>query len=128
MRIIGPNCMGAIHPATHVNATFAGGMPATGKLAVISQSGAICAAILDRAAAGHLGFSHFVSIGSMLDVDFGDLVDYLGNDGSVRAILLYMENLTNPRKFMSATRSVSRIKPIIVLKAGKSKAGAKAVV
>ncbi|WP_448871802.1 bifunctional acetate--CoA ligase family protein/GNAT family N-acetyltransferase [Desulfobulbus propionicus] len=126
MRIIGPNCMGAIHPATHVNATFAGGMPATGNLAVISQSGAICAAILDRAAAGHIGFSHFVSIGSMLDVDFGDLVDYLGNDGSVKAILLYMENLSNPRKFMSAARSVSRIKPIIVLKAGKSKAGAKA--
>ncbi|MGD9948057.1 MAG: acetate--CoA ligase family protein, partial [Desulfobulbus sp.] len=126
MRIIGPNCMGAIHPATHVNATFAGGMPEKGKLAVISQSGAICAAILDRAAAGHIGFSHFVSIGSMLDVDFGDLIDYLGNDGSVRAILLYMENLTNPRKFMSAARSVSRIKPIIVLKAGKSKAGAKA--
>lgn len=66
MRIIGPNCMGAIRPATHVNATFAGGMPATGTLAVISQSGAICAAILDRAAAGHIGFSHFVSIGSML--------------------------------------------------------------
>ncbi len=126
MRIIGPNCMGAIHPATHVNATFAGGMPETGKLAVISQSGAICASILDRAAAGHLGFSHFVSIGSMLDVDFGELIDYLGNDGSVRAILLYMENLTNPRKFMSAARSVSRIKPIIVLKAGKSTAGAKA--
>jgi acetyltransferase len=126
MRIIGPNCMGAIHPATHVNATFAGGMPATGKLAVISQSGAICAAILDRAAEGHMGFSHFVSIGSMLDVDFGDLIDYLGNDGTVRAILLYMENLTNPRKFMSAARSVSRIKPIIVLKSGKSDAGAKA--
>nr|WP_320012965.1 GNAT family N-acetyltransferase [uncultured Desulfobulbus sp.] len=126
MRIIGPNCMGAMHPATFVNATFAGGMPATGNLAVISQSGAICAAILDRAAAGHLGFSHFVSIGSMLDVDFGDLIDYLGNDGSVRAILLYMENLTNPRKFISAARSVSRIKPIIVLKSGRSDAGAKA--
>lgn len=126
MRIIGPNCMGAIRPATHVNATFAGGMPATGNLAVISQSGAICAAILDRAAAGHIGFSHFVSIGSMLDVDFGDLIDYLGNDGTVKAILLYMENLTNPRKFMSAARSVSRIKPIIVLKSGKTPTGAKA--
>ncbi|MGE4560458.1 MAG: GNAT family N-acetyltransferase [Desulfobulbus sp.] len=126
MRIIGPNCMGAMHPATHVNVTFAGGMPDKGNLAVISQSGAICAAILDRAAAGHVGFSHFVSIGSMLDVDFGDLIDYLGNDGSVKAILLYMENLTNPRKFMSAARSVSRIKPIIVLKSGKSRAGARA--
>lgn len=126
MRIIGPNCMGVIRPSKNLNATFAGGMPAKGTLAVISQSGAICAAILDRAAEENMGFSHFVSIGSMLDVDFGDLIDYLGNDGSVKAILLYMENLTNPRKFMSAARSVSRIKPIIVLKAGKSKAGARA--
>ena len=126
MRIIGPNCMGVIRPAKNLNATFAGGMPAKGSLAVISQSGAICAAILDRAAEENMGFSHFVSIGSMLDVDFGDLIDYLGNDGSVKAILLYMENLSNPRKFMSAARSVSRIKPIIVLKAGKSKAGARA--
>ena len=126
MRIIGPNCMGLIRPAKNLNATFAGGMPARGGLAVISQSGAICAAILDRAAAENMGFSHFVSVGSMLDVDFGDLIDYLGNDGSVKAILLYMENLTNPRKFMSAARAVSRIKPIIVLKAGRSKAGAHA--
>ncbi|ADW18264.1 CoA-binding domain protein [Desulfobulbus propionicus DSM 2032] len=126
MRIIGPNCMGVIRPNKNLNATFAGGMPAKGSLAVISQSGAICAAILDRAAEEHMGFSHFVSIGSMLDVDFGDMIDYLGNDGSVKAILLYMENLTNPRKFMSAARSVSRIKPIIVLKAGKSQAGARA--
>ena len=126
MRIIGPNCMGVIRPAKKLNATFAGDMPATGSLAVISQSGAICAAILDRAAEENMGFSHFVSIGSMLDVDFGDLIDYLGNDGTVKAILLYMENLTNPRKFMSAARAVSRIKPIIVLKAGRSKAGAHA--
>lgn len=126
MRIIGPNCMGVIRPGKNLNATFAGGMPAKGTLAVISQSGAICSSILDRAALENTGFSHFVSIGSMLDVDFGDMIDYLGNDGSVKAILLYMENLTNPRKFMSAARSVSRIKPIIVLKAGKSKAGARA--
>lgn len=126
MRIIGPNCMGVIRPGKNLNATFAGGMPAKGILAVISQSGAICAAILDRATLDNTGFSHFVSIGSMLDVDFGDMIDYLGNDGSVKAILLYMENLTNPRKFMSAARAVSRIKPIIVLKAGKSQAGARA--
>jgi len=126
MRIIGPNCMGVIRPGKNLNATFAGGMPAKGTLAVISQSGAICSSILDRAALENTGFSHFVSIGSMLDVDFGDMIDYLGNDGSVKAILLYMENLTNPRKFMSAARSVSRIKPIIVLKTGKSKAGARA--
>lgn len=126
MRIVGPNCMGTIHTSSHVNATFVGGMPPVGNLAVISQSGAICAAILDRAVSGVIGFSHFVSTGSMLDVDFGDLIDYLGNDGSVKAILIFMENLTNPRKFMSAARSVSRIKPIIVLKAGASETGAKA--
>ncbi|MCL2459279.1 MAG: GNAT family N-acetyltransferase [Desulfobulbus sp.] len=126
MRIIGPNCMGVIRPAKNLNATFAGDMPTKGSLAVISQSGAICAAILDRAATENMGFSHFVSVGSMLDVDFGDLIDHLGNDGSVMAILLYMENLTNPRKFMSAARAVSRIKPIIVLKAGKSGVGARA--
>ncbi len=126
LRIIGPNCMGIIRPGKELNASFANGMPAKGNLAVISQSGAICFAILDRAAQENTGFSHFVSIGSMLDVDFGDMIDYLGNDGSVKSILLYIETLTNPRKFMSAARSVSRIKPIIVLKAGKSPAGAKA--
>ena len=126
VRIIGPNCLGVIRPATHLNATFSGTMPAKGNLAVISQSGAICTFILDRAALENTGFSHFVSIGSMLDVDFGDMIDYLGNDASVKSILLYMENLTNIRKFMSAARAVSRIKPIIVLKAGKSKAGARA--
>jgi acetyltransferase len=126
LRIIGPNCMGIIRPGKELNASFSNGMPAKGNLAVISQSGAICFAILDRAAQENTGFSHFVSIGSMLDVDFGDMIDYLGNDGSVKSILLYIETLTNPRKFMSAARSVSRIKPIIVLKAGKSPAGAKA--
>lgn len=126
VRIIGPNCLGVIRPIHNLNATFASGMPAKGNLAVISQSGAICSSILDRAALENTGFSHFVSIGSMLDVDFGDMIDYLGNDGSVKSILLYMENLTNIRKFMSAARAVSRIKPIIVLKAGKSKAGARA--
>jgi Acyl-CoA synthetase (NDP forming) len=126
MRIIGPNCIGVIRPSINLNATFTGSMPAKGSLAVVSQSNAICAAILDRAARENMGFSHFVSIGSMLDVDFGDLIDYLGNDGSVKAILLYMEHLSNPRKFMSAARAVSRVKPIIVLKSGISKAGAHA--
>lgn len=126
LRIIGPNCLGVIRPGKQLNASFASGMPAKGNLAVISQSGAICTAILDRAAQENTGFSHFVSIGSMLDVDFGDMIDYLGNDGSVKSILLYIENLTNTRKFMSAARAVSRIKPILVLKAGKSSAGAKA--
>ncbi|MBV5319154.1 MAG: bifunctional acetate--CoA ligase family protein/GNAT family N-acetyltransferase [Desulfobulbaceae bacterium] len=126
LRIIGPNCLGLIRPGQQLNASFATGMPAKGNLAVVAQSGAICTAILDRADLENIGFSHFVSIGSMLDVDFGDMIDYLGNDGSVKSILIYMENLTNTRKFMSAARAVSRIKPIIVLKAGKSSAGSRA--
>ncbi|MFZ3049024.1 MAG: GNAT family N-acetyltransferase [Desulfatirhabdiaceae bacterium] len=126
LRIVGPNCLGIIRPRTKLNATFVSDMPDVGDLAFVSQSGAICSAILDLALKEHIGFSHFVSIGSMLDVDFGDLIDYLGNDPSAKSILLYIENLTNFRKFMSAARAVSRIKPIIVLKSGRSKAGAKA--
>ncbi len=125
-RIIGPNCLGIIQPHSKLNATFVSGMPPAGNLALVSQSGAICSSILDLAFKERIGFSHFVSIGSMLDVDFGDMVDYFGNDNSVKSILLYIENLTNFRKFMSAARSVSRVKPIIVLKAGRSNAGAKA--
>ena len=101
-------------------------MPQAGNLAFISQSGAICSSILDLAFKAHIGFSHFVSIGSMLDVDFGDMIDYLGGDHSVKSILLYIENITHFRKFMSAARSVSCVKPIIALKAGSSRAGARA--
>jgi acetyltransferase len=126
LRIVGPNCLGIIRPGVNLNASFASEMPDAGDLAFVSQSGAICTAILDLALKEHIGFSHFVSIGSMLDVDFGDLIDYLGNDSSAKSILLYIESLTNFRKFMSAARAVSRIKPIIVLKAGRSEAGAKA--
>jgi acetyltransferase len=126
LRIVGPNCLGIIRPAANLNASFASEMPVTGNLAFVSQSGAICTAILDLAFKEHIGFSHFVSIGSMLDVDFGDMIDYLGNDPSAKSILLYIESLTNFRKFMSAARSVSRVKPIIVLKSGRSPAGAKA--
>lgn len=126
LRIVGPNCMGVLRPNANLNASFATEMPLTGNLAFVSQSGAICSAILDLAFKERIGFSHFVSIGSMLDVDFGDMIDYLGNDSSAKSILLYIESLTNLRKFMSAARSVSRIKPIIVLKSGRSPAGARA--
>jgi acetyltransferase len=126
LRIVGPNCMGIIRPGANLNASFATEMPVAGNLAFISQSGAICSSILDLAFKERIGFSHFVSIGSMLDVDFGDMIDYLGNDPSAKSILLYIESLTNFRKFMSAARSVSRVKPIIVLKSGRSAAGAKA--
>ena len=125
LRIVGPNCMGIIRPGVNLNASFASEMPVAGNLAFVSQSGAICTAILDLALKERIGFSHFVSIGSMLDVDFGDMIDYLGNDPSAKSILLYIESLTNFRKFMSAARSVSRIKPIIVLKSGRSPAGAR---
>ena len=126
LRLLGPNCLGMIRPGGNLNTTFVSGMPEAGNLAFVSQSGGICSSILDMALKHHIGFSHFVSIGSMIDVDFGDMIDYLGNDYSVKSILLYIENLTNFRKFMSAARSVARVKPIIVLKAGRSSAGARA--
>ena len=101
-------------------------MPRPGNLAFISQSGALCSSILGWSTPKNIGFSHFVSVGSMADLDFGDLIDYLGNDEKARSIILYMESLTQHRKFMSAARSVSRVKPIIVIKAGRSQAGARA--
>jgi acetyltransferase len=107
-----------------MNATFASRMPASGKMAFISQSGAICTSILDFAAKAEIGFSYFISLGSMLDVDFGDVIDYLGNDPYVSSIVMYVENITRIRNFMSAARAVSRIKPIIALKAGRTRAGA----
>ncbi len=126
MRVIGPNCLGVICPDHPFNASFSSHTPPSGRLAFISQSGAICTAILDLAVQEKIGFSHFVSLGSMVDVDFGDLIDYLGNEAKVSSILLYVEGLTEVRKFMSAARSVSRVKPIIVLKAGRSPDGARA--
>ena len=126
LRLIGPNCLGVICPGRGLNASFSIGMPQGGKLAFVSQSGAICTAILDLSPKENFGFSYFVSIGSMLDVDVGDLIDYLGSDRDVASILLYVESLSNFRKFMSAARAVSRLKPIVVLKAGRSPAGTQA--
>lgn len=126
LRIIGPNCLGIICPGRKLNASFASHMPQKGKLAFISQSGAICSAILDLSPKEGFGFSYFVSVGSMMDVDFGDLIDYVGADPEVSSILLYIESLSNFRKFMSAARSVSRLKPIVVLKSGRSPAGTRA--
>ncbi len=126
VRLIGPNCLGIVVAESGLNASFAHHMPLPGKLAFVSQSGAICTAILDVSIKERIGFRYFVSVGSMLDVDFGDLVNYLGQDPEVSSIVLYVESLTSFRKFMSAARAVSRIKPIVVLKAGRSPAGAKA--
>jgi len=126
LRIVGPNCVGFVLPYLNLNATFARSMPCKGNIALFSQSGAICGAILDWAAAANVGFSSFVSVGSMLDVDFGDLIDYFGMDIHTRSIVLYIESITNARKFMSAARSFARAKPIIVIKSGRFKEGAKA--
>ena len=126
LRVIGPNCLGIICPKRNLNASFASRMPQKGKLAFVSQSGAICSAILDLSPKENIGFSYFVSIGSMMDVDFGDLIDYLGTDPEVSSILLYVESLSNFRKFMSAARAASRLKPIVVLKSGRSPAGTRA--
>jgi acetyltransferase len=126
LRIVGPNCLGLISSQSRLNASFASHTPLPGNMAFLSQSGAICTAILDLSIKEHIGFSHFVSIGSMMDVDFGDLIDYLGSQTDVRSIVMYVESLTNFRKFMSAARAVSRVKPIIVLKSGRTRAGARA--
>jgi len=126
MRVIGPNCLGLMSPSTGLNATFAAGMARPGSVAFISQSGALCTAILDWSAQEFVGFSAFISIGSMLDVGWGDLIDYLGDDPRTRSIILYMESIGDPRSFLSAARQVALSKPIIVIKAGRSDAAAKA--
>ncbi len=126
LRIVGPNCLGIICARSKLNASFASHMPISGKMAFVSQSGAICTSILDLSIKENIGFSYFVSLGSMLDIEFGDMVDYLGDDPDVSSIIMYVESLSRFRNFMSAARAVSRIKPIIVLKAGRSMAGAKA--
>jgi len=126
IRILGPNCLGFIRPKHHLNASFASKMALPGKIAFISQSGALCTAILDWSLKNNVGFSYFVSVGSMLDVGFHDLIDYFGSDPDTDSILIYMESLSDARKFLSAARAFSRTKPIIVLKVGRSEAGAKA--
>lgn len=126
VRLIGPNCLGLITPALGLNATFAPAMPGPGRVAFISQSGAMGSAILDWAAEKNVGFSHFVSVGNMADISFHHLIDYFGSDSKTACILIYMESLANARKFMSAARAFARSKPIVILKAGRSKEGARA--
>ncbi len=126
MRIVGPNCLGVIHPPSNLNASFAASMAAPGKVALLSQSGAICTAILDWAREARIGFSSFVSVGAMLDVDFADLIDYFADDPTTRSIVLYVESIGDVRRFLSAARGVSRTKHVIVVKAGRHEAGARA--
>jgi acetyltransferase len=126
MRLIGPNCLGIMNPHLGLNATFANGIAQAGTVGFISQSGALCSAILDWSFHENVGFSAFISIGSMLDVGWGDLIDYLGDDPQTKSIVIYMESIGNARSFLSAAREVALTKPIIVIKAGRSEAAAKA--
>jgi len=126
MRIIGPNCLGVMSPVTGLNATFATAIARPGNVALVSQSGALCTAILDWSLREQVGFSAFLSIGSMLDVGWGDLIEYLGDDPRTRSIIIYMESIGDARSFISAAREVALSKPIIVIKAGRSAAAAKA--
>jgi acetyltransferase len=126
LRIIGPNCLGVMSPLTGLNATFASAMARPGNVGFLSQSGALCAAVLDWSFREHVGFSAFVSIGSMLDVGWGDLLDYLGHDPRTRSIVIYMESIGNARAFMSAAREIALTKPIIVIKVGRTPSAAKA--
>jgi len=119
MRIVGPNCLGIIVPALNLNLSFAPLMPADGNIAFVSQSGALCTSVLDWAREEKIGFSTFVSLGNTLDVDFGDLIDYLGMDPNTRSMILYIESIANAKKFISAARAFARTKPIIVYKAGR---------
>jgi acetyltransferase len=126
MRILGPNCLGFVRPTLGLNATFLQGEPPPGDIAFISQSGALGSAILDWAVRAGIGFTMFASLGSMIDVDFGDMIDFLGDDGATRSILIYMEGVGNARKFMSAARGFARRKPIIILKPGRFAESARA--
>jgi acetyltransferase len=126
IRVIGPNCLGVMSPLSGMNATFATTVARPGSVAFISQSGALCTAVLDWSLKEMVGFSAFISVGSMVDVGWGDLIYYLGNDSKTKSIVIYMESIGNARSFLSAAREVALSKPIIVIKPGRSAAAAKA--
>jgi acetyltransferase len=126
LRLVGPNCLGVLSSRARLNASFTARTPPAGDLAVISQSGAIAAGLVEWSAVHDIGFSAAVSLGDTIDVDFGDLLDFFALDGATRAILLYVESITNARKFMSAARAAARTKPVVVVKSGRQAQGAKA--
>jgi len=126
MRVVGPNCLGVMNPLTGLNATFATAAAQPGNVAFISQSGALCTAVLDWSFKEHVGFSAFVSIGSMLDVGWGDLIYHLGDDPHTNSIVIYMETIGDARAFMSAAREVALAKPIIIIKPGRTEGAARA--
>ncbi|WP_033069607.1 bifunctional acetate--CoA ligase family protein/GNAT family N-acetyltransferase [Thalassospira australica] len=126
VRLLGPNCLGLMVPGIGLNASFSHQSIGSGKIAFVSQSGALCTAVLDWAVARGIGFSHFVSLGECDDVDFGDVIDYLGSDPETRAIMLYIESIHERRSFISAARAASRNKPILCIKSGRFAEGAAA--
>jgi acetyltransferase len=126
IRLIGPNCLGVMSPLTGLNATFASHIARPGKVGFISQSGALCTAVLDWSLQNNVGFSAFLSLGSMVDVGWGDLINYLGNDPQTESIVIYMETIGDARAFLSAAREVALKKPIIIIKPGRTAAAAKA--
>jgi len=126
LRIVGPNCLGIMVPKRSLNASFGHVQPLSGNIAFVAQSGAVQTSVLDWATSKGIGFSHFVSLGDMADVDFGDMLDYLASDFSAKAILLYIEAVTDARKFMSAARAAARMKPVVVVKAGRHTESARA--
>jgi acetyltransferase len=126
MRIVGPNCLGVMKPPTGFNATFAGTNARPGNVALLSQSGALLTAILDQSLMENVGFSALASVGSMMDVGWGDLIYYLGDDPQTKSIVIYMESVGDARSFLSAAREVALTKPIIVIKAGRTEAAGKA--
>src|SRR5262245_23709353 len=128
LRLIGPNCLGAVLPRARLNASFAAQMALPGDLALISQSGAIAAAMIDWGRQRGVGFSGIVSVGDQLDVDIADLLDYFALDLSTRAIVMYVESVPDARKFMSAARAAARVKPVVVVKSGRMPQGAKAAI
>jgi acetyltransferase len=128
LRLIGPNCLGILRPDLGMNATFARGTAIPGSLGLISQSGAVCTAMLDWAAPNKVGFSSVVSLGGSIDIDFGEIIDYLANDAKTEHILLYIEGIRDARRFLSSLRAAARVKPVIVMKAGRHPAGSRAAV
>jgi acetyltransferase len=126
IRIIGPNCLGVARPGSHLNATFGDGLIADGSLALLSQSGAVCTAILDWAKSQEIGFSTVVSMGGAADIDFGEVLDYLATDSKTTGILMYVEGIRDARRFLSGLKAAARLKPVILIKSGRHEAGCKA--
>lgn len=126
LRIVGPNCIGVLSTAAGLNASFTQGTALPGHVAFVAQSGAIVGSVLDWATARGIGFSHLVSLGDMADVDFGDVIDFLANDTNTHGIVLYIEGITQARKFLSAARAAARLKPVVAIKAGRAPQGARA--